>query len=56
MVVTVIPMRVVQMSINKIVNVIPMRDLLMATAWAVNMRGVMASTLMMWSTGVRIGF
>ena len=56
MVITVITVRVMQMSIDQVVYVIAVRDRFVAAARAVDMIGVMATALMCWCAGVRIGF
>lgn len=56
MVITVITVRVMQMSIDQVIDVIAVRDRFVAAARAVDMIGVMTTALMCWCAGVRIGF
>ena len=56
MVITVITVRVMQMSIDQVIDVIAVRDRFVSAARAVDMIGVMAAALMCWCAGVRIGF
>ncbi|WP_290783870.1 hypothetical protein [Halomonas sp.] len=54
-IVTVIPMGVMEVAIHQVIDVITVGDRLMATPGAVDMVGVMALTLMLRGAAVRIG-
>ncbi len=45
MIVAVIAVRMVQMSIDQVIDMIAMRDCFVATVWTMNMAGVMAGAL-----------
>ncbi len=55
MVVAMIPMRVVQASIDQIINMVPMGNRVMAAARAVPMRLIMSGSAMLWVAPVGIG-
>jgi hypothetical protein len=52
----VISVRMMQMPIHKIVDVISVRDLFVTTAWTVNMTRFVTRTLMSWRAGVGVLF
>jgi len=54
-VVTVIAMRVVEVTVNQIVDVVTMRNHFVAAIWTVNMARVMTAALMVWRARVRVG-
>lgn len=56
MVITVITVRVMQMSIDQVIDVIAVGNRFVAAARAMDMIGVMATALMCWCAGIRIGF
>ena len=56
MVIAVITVRVMQMSIDQVIDVIAVGNRFVAAARAMDMIGVMATALMRWCAGIRIGF
>lgn len=54
MIVAVIAMRMVQVSVYQIINMVTMWNGLMSTAWTVDVACLVATTLMVWCTVVRI--
>jgi len=54
-VVTVIAMRVVEVTVNQIVDVVTVRNHFVAAIWTVNMARVMTAALMVWRARVRVG-
>ncbi len=56
MVIAVITVRVMQMSIDQVIDVIAVGNRFVAAARAMDMIGVMATALMCWCAGIRIGF
>ena len=55
MVIAVITMRVMQMPIDQIVDVIAVGDRFVPAAWTVDMLRIMATALMCWCAGVGVG-
>ncbi len=55
MVITVITVRVMQMSIDQVIDVIAVGDWLVTTAWTVNVIGVMAAALVCRCAAAGIG-
>lgn len=55
MIVAMIAMRVMQMAVNQIIDVVPMGYRFMTTSWAVYMSGFMTIALMAWCALVRCG-
>jgi len=55
MVVAVIAVRMMQMTVNKIVDVVTMRYRLVTTTWAVNMIRIMTTALVRWCAAIGIG-
>jgi len=56
MVIAVITVRVMQMSIDQVIDVIAVGNRFVAAARAMDVIGVMATALMCWCAGIRIGF
>ena len=54
MVITVIAVRVVQVTVYEVIHVIPVRNSFVPTARAMHMRSVMTATAMRWRTGGRV--
>lgn len=56
MIVAVITMRVVKMSVDEVINVVAVWNWFVPTPRTMNMIRIMATALMGWCAGVRIGF
>jgi hypothetical protein len=56
MVITVIAMRMMKVTIDKVVNVISVWDRFMTTARTMNVIGVVAAALMSWGAAIGVGF
>jgi hypothetical protein len=54
-IVAVIAVRMVEASVDQVIKVVPMRNRLMATAWAMPMRLIMSGSAMLWIAPIRIG-
>jgi hypothetical protein len=54
MIITVISMRMVQVTIHKIINMIPVRNGLMTTVWTMNVIRIMARAFMIGSASGRV--
>ena len=50
-----VAMRMVQASIDQIINMVPVGNRLMAASWAMPMRLIMSGSAMLWIAPIRIG-
>tara|TARA_Y100001934_G_C12004697_1_gene609331 strand:- start:371 stop:541 length:171 start_codon:yes stop_codon:yes gene_type:complete len=55
-IIAVVTVRVMQVSVNQVVDMVTMGNLLVATVWPMHMGGIMTRALMRWGTGRRVGF
>lgn len=55
MIVAVIAVRMVQASVDQVIDVVPMRNRLMTTVWTMAMRLIMTRSTMFWVAPIRIG-
>ena len=54
-VITMVTVWVMEMTVNQVIDMVAMGNLLVSAVWAVDVRGVMTRALMSWRTGRRIG-